>query len=393
MFRRAARLAVTRAFDASVGGAASARAGVETTTRATASSGFVRSSGVVDAVYAMTMATRTRGRAFATRVGMRRAWSVGDSSIVTSTTTVTAAGRGAFAFGARERGFATEAMDKMKTYKPTSPGQRGRVTTSRTMLWKGRPVKALTVGLRKTGGRNHKGRITVWHKGGGHKRLYRMIDFKRDLTGVPGTIRRLEYDPNRSTHIALVDYEAGNKPRYVLAPHGALPGDVIESGPDSDIRVGNALPLKNIPLQTTIHNIELRPGRGGQLCRSAGSAATLVKKGTDGYCVVRLPSGEQRLVKENCMATIGMLSNRGHQNRNIGKAGANRWRGIRPTTRGVAMNPIDHPHGGGEGRTSGGRPSVTPWGVHTKGKRTRNNKRTDQFRVSRRPRNRSKYKD
>lgn len=220
-----------------------------------------------------------------------------------------------------------------------------------------------------------------------------MIDFKRDLTGVPGTIRRLEYDPNRSTHIALVDYEAGHKPRYVLAPHGALPGDVIESGPDSDIRVGNALPLKNIPLQTTIHNIELRPGRGGQLCRSAGSAATLVKKGTDGYCVVRLPSGEQRLVKENCMATIGMLSNRGHQNRNIGKAGANRWRGIRPTTRGVAMNPIDHPHGGGEGRTSGGRPSVTPWGVHTKGKRTRNNKRTDQFRVSRRPRNRSKYKD
>jgi len=388
MFRRTARLAVTRALASGGASVARLRASVETTTT-TASSGFVSSSARasgVDAVKEMAMATRAR-RAFATGVG--RAWMVGDSSVMA----VVAAPARRGAFVARARGFATEAMDKMKTYKPTSPGQRGRVTTSRTMLWKGRPVKALTVGLRKTGGRNHKGRITVWHKGGGHKRLYRMIDFKRDLTGVPGKIRRLEYDPNRSTHIALVDYEAGHKPRYVLAPHGSLPGDVIESGPDSDIRVGNALPLKNIPLQTTIHNIELRPGRGGQLCRSAGSAATLVKKGTDGYCVVRLPSGEQRLVKENCMATIGMLSNRGHQNRNIGKAGANRWRGIRPTTRGVAMNPIDHPHGGGEGRTSGGRPSVTPWGVHTKGKRTRNNKRTDQFRVSRRPRNRSKYKD
>jgi len=389
MFRRTARLAVTRALASGGASVARLRASVETTTTTTASSGFVSSSARasgVDAVKEMAMATRAR-RAFATGVG--RAWMVGDSSVMA----VVAAPARRGAFVARARGFATEAMDKMKTYKPTSPGQRGRVTTSRTMLWKGRPVKALTVGLRKTGGRNHKGRITVWHKGGGHKRLYRMIDFKRDLTGVPGKIRRLEYDPNRSTHIALVDYEAGHKPRYVLAPHGSLPGDVIESGPDSDIRVGNALPLKNIPLQTTIHNIELRPGRGGQLCRSAGSAATLVKKGTDGYCVVRLPSGEQRLVKENCMATIGMLSNRGHQNRNIGKAGANRWRGIRPTTRGVAMNPIDHPHGGGEGRTSGGRPSVTPWGVHTKGKRTRNNKRTDQFRVSRRPRNRSKYKD
>jgi large subunit ribosomal protein L2 len=388
MFRRTARLAVTRALASGGASVARLRASVETTTT-TASSGFVSSSARasgVDAVKEMAMATRAR-RAFATGGG--RAWMVGDSSVMA----VVAAPARRGAFVARARGFATEAMDKMKTYKPTSPGQRGRVTTSRTMLWKGRPVKALTVGLRKTGGRNHKGRITVWHKGGGHKRLYRMIDFKRDLTGVPGKIRRLEYDPNRSTHIALVDYEAGHKPRYVLAPHGSLPGDVIESGPDSDIRVGNALPLKNIPLQTTIHNIELRPGRGGQLCRSAGSAATLVKKGTDGYCVVRLPSGEQRLVKENCMATIGMLSNRGHQNRNIGKAGANRWRGIRPTTRGVAMNPIDHPHGGGEGRTSGGRPSVTPWGVHTKGKRTRNNKRTDQFRVSRRPRNRSKYKD
>ena len=291
------------------------------------------------------------------------------------------------------RGYAGAAGEGMKAYKPTSPGQRGRNTTSRKMLWPGRPLKALTVGLKKTGGRNNAGRVTVWHRGGGHKRLYRMIDFKRDLTGVMGTIRRLEYDPNRSTHIALVDFEDGHKPRYVLAPHGAQPGDTLESGAESDIKVGNALPLKNIPLQTTIHNIELYPGRGGQLCRSAGSAATLIKKGDDGYCVVRLPSGEQRLVLEKCMATIGMLSNRGHQNRNIGKAGANRWRGIRPTTRGVAMNPIDHPHGGGEGRTSGGRPSVTPWGKHTKGARTRNNKRTDAFRVSRRPRNRKRYKD
>ena len=291
------------------------------------------------------------------------------------------------------RGYAGVAGEGMKAYKPTSPGQRGRITTSRKMLWPGRPLKALTVGLKKTGGRNNAGRVTVWHRGGGHKRLYRMIDFKRDLTGVMGTIRRLEYDPNRSTHIALVDFEDGHKPRYVLAPHGAQPGDTLESGAESDIKVGNALPLKNIPLQTTIHNIELYPGRGGQLCRSAGSAATLIKKGDDGYCVVRLPSGEQRLVLEKCMATIGMLSNRGHQNRNIGKAGANRWRGIRPTTRGVAMNPIDHPHGGGEGRTSGGRPSVTPWGKHTKGARTRNNKRTDAFRVSRRPRNRKRYKD
>ena len=252
-------------------------------------------------------------------------------------------------------------------------------------------MKALTVGLKKRGGRNNAGRITVWHKGGGHKRLYRVIDFKRDLEGVRGVIRRLEYDPNRTTHIALVDYEGGHKSSYVLAPHGAQAGDALESGPESDIKIGNALPLKNIPLSTTIHNIELVPGRGGQMCRSAGSSATLVKKGDDGYCVVRLPSGEQRLVLEGCKATIGMLSNRGHQNRNIGKAGANRWRGIRPTTRGVAMNPIDHPHGGGEGRTSGGRPSCTPWGVHTKGHRTRNNKRTDQFRVSRRPRNRNKY--
>jgi len=301
--------------------------------------------------------------------------------------------RASNAFAAR--GFATApAGEGMKVYKPTSPGQRGRITTSRAHLWNGRPEKALTSGMRKRGGRNNAGRITVWHKGGGHKRLYRVIDFKRDLEGTKGVIRRLEYDPNRTTHIALVDYEGGHKSRYVLAPHGARAGDSMESGPESDIKIGNALPLKNIPLSTTIHNIELVPGRGGQMCRSAGSAATLVKKGDDGYCVVRLPSGEQRLVLEGCKATIGMLSNRGHQNRVIGKAGATRWLGIRPTTRGVAMNPIDHPHGGGQGRTTGGggrRPGCTPWGIHTKGHRTRNNKRTDRFRVSRRPRNRNRY--
>ena len=335
-------------------------------------------------------ATRTRTNAPGdAAIGARFALAVNGAAMRAAAAATGTTGMGAR--GAR-RGFASStSADGMKAYKPTSPGQRGRITTTRVHLWKGKPMKALTVGLRKRGGRNNAGRITVWHKGGGHKRLYRVIDFKRDLEGTRGVIRRLEYDPNRTTHIALVDYEGGHKSRYVLAPHGAQAGDAMESGPESDIKVGNALPLKNIPLSTTIHNIELVPGRGGQICRSAGSSATLIKKGDDGYCVVRLPSGEQRLVLEACKATIGMLSNRGHQNRNIGKAGANRWRGIRPTTRGVAMNPIDHPHGGGEGRTSGGRPSCTPWGVHTKGHRTRNNKRTDQFRVSRRPRNRNKY--
>jgi large subunit ribosomal protein L2 len=273
-------------------------------------------------------------------------------------------------------------------YKPTSPGQRGRITTARDGLWKGKPFKALTKGLTKSGGRNNRGRITVFHRGGGHKRKYRMVDFQRLVRGVTGTVRRIEYDPNRTTRIALVDFEnaSENKPAYVLATDGMSAGDVVRAGDeDVDIRPGNAMPLGSMPAGTLIHNIELLPGQGGRLVRAAGATATLVKKGEDGYATVKLPSGEQRLILLECYATVGVLSNREHQNRVLGKAGAKRWLGIRPTTRGVAMNPIDHPHGGGEGRTSGGRPSCTPWGVQTKGKRTRNNKRTDVFRVARRP--------
>ena len=251
----------------------------------------------------------------------------------------------------------------------------------------GKPFKALTKGLAKSGGRNNRGRITVWHRGGGHKRKYRMVDFQRLMRGVTGVVRRIEYDPNRTTRIALVDFEGeGNKPAYVLATDGMKSGDVVDAGDENvDIRPGNAMPLRSMPAGTLIHNIELLPGQGGRLVRAAGATATLVKKGEDGYATVKLPSGEQRLILLECYATVGVLSNREHQNRVLGKAGAKRWLGIRPTTRGVAMNPIDHPHGGGEGRTSGGRPSCTPWGVQTKGKRTRNSKRTDVFRVARRP--------
>ena len=291
--------------------------------------------------------------------------------------------------GVFTRGFAAEA-GSLKVYKPTSPGQRGRITTTRDHLWKGKPFKALTVGLRKKGGRNNQGRISVWHKGGGHKQLYRVIDMKRRATTAAGTVRRIEYDPNRSTRIALVDFlddAKGTKPSYVLAAEGMRAGSTIVASTDGgvDIRPGNAMPLKEIPVGTNVHNIELRPGQGGKMVRAAGTSAVLVKKGEDGYATVRLPSGEQRLVLLACMATIGTLSNAQHANRVLGKAGAVRWLGVRPTTRGVAMNPIDHPHGGGEGRTSGGRPSVTPWGVHTKGHRTRNSKRTDNMRVARRP--------
>ena len=293
----------------------------------------------------------------------------------------------------------------LKAYKPTTPGFRGRVITDRSKLWKGKPLKALTKGLTKRGGRNNSGRITVWHKGGGHKRLYRMIDFKRDLFGVNGVIRRIEYDPNRTTRIALVDYPDGIKPRYILAPEGARAGDVVSSSggrptnsdDDSvssvsiDIRPGNAMPLSEMPIGTIVHNVELVPGRGGALARSAGASATLVKKGADGYCAIKLPSGELRLVPSKCVATVGVLSNREHQNTIMGKAGAKRWKGIRPTVRGTAMNPIDHPHGGGEGRSKGNNQSVSPWGVNTKGKRTRNNKRTENMRLQRRPMNRKRY--
>ena len=272
-----------------------------------------------------------------------------------------------------------------QVHKPTSPGQRGRITTYRANLWKGKPYKPLTKGLIKSGGRNNCGRTTVWHRGGGHKRLYRVVDFQRKLRDVAGVIRRIEYDPNRTARIALVDFE-GHRPAYLLAVDGMKPGETILAGDTGvDIRPGNSMPLETMPVGTLVHNIELRPGQGGKLARAAGTVATLVKKGVDGYAVVRLPSGEQRLVLSRCFATVGTLSNREHHNRVLGKAGAKRWLGVRPTTRGVAMNPVDHPHGGGEGRTSGGRPSCTPWGVQTKGKKTRSSKRTDVFRIVRRP--------
>ncbi len=272
----------------------------------------------------------------------------------------------------------------LQVHKPTSSGQRGRITTNRSTLWRGKPYKPLTKGLSKSGGRNNCGKITVWHRGGGHKRLYRMVDFQRKLRDVAGTVRRIEYDPNRTTRIALVDFE-GHRPSYILAVDGMKTGDSILAGDTGvDIRPGNAMPLETMPVGTFVHNIELRPGQGGKLVRAAGTVATLIKKGVDGYAVIKLPSGEQRLVLSRCYGTVGTLSNREHHNRVLGKAGAKRWLGVRPTTRGVAMNPVDHPHGGGEGRTSGGRPSCTPWGVHTKGKKTRNSKRTNAFRISRR---------
>lgn len=275
----------------------------------------------------------------------------------------------------------------MKAFKPTSPGIRSRLITSREGLWKGKPYKPLTKGLTKKGGRSGgTGRITVRHRGGGHKRLYRTIDFKRRLFGLTGVVRRIEYDPNRTAHIALVDYEGNHKlTHYIIAPDGLKAGDVITQGPDSPVRNGNALPIENIPVGTTVHNVELLPGKGGQLARSAGASCTLIKKDEKGYATLRLTSGEMRLVLLQCMATVGVVSNKNHFNTRLGKAGVKRWLGFKPTVRGVAMNPIDHPHGGGEGRTSGGRPSCTPWGVPTKGYRTRNNKRTDVFRVARRP--------
>ena len=298
------------------------------------------------------------------------------------------------------RGFAAEAL---KVYKPTSPGQRGRITTSRDHLWKGKPLKALTVGLRKKGGRNNAGRITVWHQGGGHKRLYRIIDMKRRATTAAGTVRRIEYDPNRTTRIALVDFlddAKGTKPCYVLAPDGVKPGSTIVSSTDGgvDIRPGNAMPLREIPPGTQIHNIELRPGQGGVLVRAAGTSATLVKKSEGGRRVGRrIRDGSSSLGRTEAGAAVLHGDDRDAEQRAAREQGVGQgWGGSmardRPTTRGVAMNPVDHPHGGGEGRTSGGRPSVTPWGVYTKGTRTRNNKRTDNMRVARRPTGKKKKK-
>ncbi len=260
----------------------------------------------------------------------------------------------------------------LKTFKPTTPSRRGTVLIDRSDLWKGEPVKTLTEGKRKTGGRNNLGRMTSRNIGGGHKQRHRLVDFKRKKQG-RATVERLEYDPNRTAFIALVKYEDGEL-AYILAPQRLKAGDKVESGDKMDIKPGNAMPMRDIPVGTIIHNIEMRPGRGGQIARSAGTYAQLVGKDA-GYALLRLSSGEQRMVRAECMATIGAVSNPDNQNVKIGHAGRNRWKGRRPHVRGVAMNPIDHPHGGGEGRTSGGRHPVTPWGKPTKGKKTRSNRK------------------
>ena len=270
----------------------------------------------------------------------------------------------------------------LKSYNPVTPSTRQLVLVDRSELWKGKPVKGLTEGKRKTGGRNNNGRITAWRKSGGHKQRYRVIDFKRRKFDVPATVERLEYDPNRTAFIALVKYADGEQV-YILAPQRLKVGDQVVAGEKADIKPGNALMLKNIPVGTIVHNVELKPGKGGQMARSAGTYVQLVGRDS-GFALIRLASGETRKVAAECMATIGAVSNPDQQNISIGKAGRNRWLGVKPSVRGVAMNPIDHPHGGGEGRTSGGRHPVTPWGKGTKGTKTRNNKRTDQFIVRRR---------
>lgn len=270
----------------------------------------------------------------------------------------------------------------LKKYNPITPSQRGLIRIDKSEVWKGKPYKPLTKGLTKTGGRNNLGRMTSRHRGGGHKKLYRVIDFKRNKLDCPATIERIEYDPNRSAHIALVKYDDGVY-SYILAPAKMKAGDKIESGPNADIKTGNCLPLKNIPVGTIVHNVEMKPGKGGQLARSAGASVSLVGKDS-GYAQIKLTSGEVRLVSLECMATIGILSNADRKNTIIGKAGRSRWLGKRPHVRGVAMNPVDHPHGGGQGKTSGGRHPVTPWGKPTKGKKTRKNKLTSKFIIKRR---------
>jgi len=270
----------------------------------------------------------------------------------------------------------------LKALKPTSNGNRGRVGVVHEGLHKGEPEKSLTRGLTKSGGRNNNGRVTSYHRGGGHKRLYRMVDFKRDNFGVEGKVARLEYDPNRTAHIALVIYSNGDK-RYILAPQGLRPGDVVSSGPDAEIRPGCALPLSSIRVGTQLHNIEMKPGKGGQMARSAGASIQLMGK-EGGKAVLKMPSGEFRRVDIRCLASIGVMGNSDHSNRKVGKAGRSRWLGIRPNVRGVVMNPVDHPHGGGEGRTSGGRHPVTPWGVPTKGHKTRQKKKASNRDIIRR---------
>ncbi len=270
----------------------------------------------------------------------------------------------------------------LKQYKPSTPSQRGLILVDRSQLHKGGPVKSLTVGLSKKGGRNNTGRITMRRKGGGHKRKYRIIDFKRKKYDVPATVERIEYDPNRTAFIALIRYQDGEL-SYILAPQRLNTGDTVIAGKEADIKPGNAMPLANMPIGTICHNVELKQGKGGQLARSAGCYVQLVGRG-DGYAQLKLMSGEVRVVRSECMATVGAVSNPDQKNIKIGKAGRSRWLGNRPKVRGVAMNPVDHPHGGGEGRTSGGRNPVTPWGVPTKGKKTRSNKATDKFIIRRR---------
>ncbi|UCB53739.1 MAG: 50S ribosomal protein L2 [Thiotrichales bacterium] len=272
-------------------------------------------------------------------------------------------------------------MALVKT-KPTSPGRRFVVKVVNNDLHKGAPLRSLTASKSKRGGRNNNGRITTRHVGGGHKQAYRIIDFKRNKDGVPARVERIEYDPNRSAHIALLVYQDGER-RYIIAPRGIKAGDTVQSGSDAAIKPGNCLPLANIPVGTQVHCIEMKPGKGAQIARGAGATAQLLAR--EGiYATLRLRSGEMRRIHVNCRATIGEVGNAEHGLRSLGKAGASRWRGVRPTVRGVVMNPVDHPHGGGEGRTSGGRHPVSPWGMPTKGYRTRSNKRTDGMIVRRR---------
>ena len=265
----------------------------------------------------------------------------------------------------------------LKTFKPTSPGLRQLIIVDRSELYKGAPEKTLTVGLRKTGGRDNFGHVTSRRIGGGHKRKLRVIDFKRNKFDCEATVERLEYDPNRTSFIALIKYEDGEL-AYILAPQRLKAGDKVISSQKADVKPGNAMPLKSMPVGTIVHNVELKAGKGGQLVRSAGCYAQVVGKDA-GYAQLKLSSGELRIVREECLATVGAVSNPDNQNKSLGKAGRSRWMGIRPVTRGVAMNPVDHPHGGGEGRTSGGRHPVTPWGKPTKGAKTRSNKKTDRF--------------
>jgi len=268
--------------------------------------------------------------------------------------------------------------------KPTSPGRRGVVKVVTPDLYKGKPHAPLLESQSRNAGRNNNGRITVRHQGGGHKQHYRLIDFLRNKAGIPATVEHIEYDPNRTAHIALLCYADGER-RYIIAPRGVSAGMQLISGSEAPIKVGNAMPLRNIPVGSTIHCIELQPGKGAQIARSAGASVQLLAR-EGAYAQLRLRSGEVRRVHVDCMATLGEVGNEEHSLRSIGKAGAMRWRGVRPTVRGVVMNPVDHPHGGGEGRTAAGMNPVSPWGVKTKGYRTRSSKRTDNMRISRRPR-------